>query len=394
MGNTFTINITTGVITTNTILDYEEVRQFNFTVIVSDSMQNSSKECGIILRDVNDNAPQFIAGCCNDVTITENTAVGTLLPVVINVTDADSGPNGEVTLSSMFSFIDKFELLANGSINVTGVLDYETQSRFALLILATDNATSVSDRLNSNITIVVQLKNENDNNPSFNNSVYEFFMVEHSPNGTSVGKVIVSDADGDNVTLSVLNGAFSVDSNTLMVTSNEDINFFDYDNLPIKYHFIIIASDEDGRTDRANVVVTLIDVNDNSPVFTQNYNTTLAVGGYSGQSVLALVASDEDSSSNGRISYSIHSDNSGGMFQLDNVTGLLTANGLFNVIMVYSLEVLVMDHGNPPLIDTTIVTVNVVELNNTGLRFVNTSYNVNIFENISVNDEIIMVSTN
>ena len=357
-------------------------------------MWNSSKECSIILHDVNDNAPQFIAGCCNDVTITENTAVGTLLPVVINVTDADSGPNGEVTLSSRFSFIDKFELLDNGSINVTGVLDYETQSRFTLLILATDNATSVSDRLNSNITIIVQLKNENDYDPSFNISVYEFSMVEHSPNGTSVGEVIVSDADGNTVTLSVLNGPFSVDSNTHMVTSNEDINFFDYDNLPIKYHFTIIAIDDDNRsrTDRANVVVTLIDVNDNSPVFTQNYNTTLAVGGYSGQSVLALVASDEDSSSNGRISYSIHSDNSGGMFQLDNVTGLLTANGLFNVIMVYSLEVLVMDHGSPPLIDTTIVTVNVIELNNMGLQFVNTSYNISIFENISVNDEIIMVS--
>lgn len=379
---------------TNNILDYEGVREFNFTVTVSDSMWNISEHCNIMLKDVNDNAPQFIAGCCNDVNITENTAVGTLLPVVINATDADSGSNGQVTLSSMFTFIDKFELLANGSINVTGVLDYETQSRYTLLIVATDNASPVSDRLNSNTTIVVQLKNENDNDPSFNSSIYEFSMVEHSPSGTTVGQVIVSDPDGGPVTLSVLNGPFSVSSNTGDVISNEGNNFFDYDSLPINYHFTIIASDEDERIDRANVVVTLVDANDNPPVFIQNYNTTLAVGSYSSQPLLAVVASDEDSSSNGRISYSIQSDDSGGMFQLNNVTGLLTVNGLFNSIMAYSLEVLAVDHGNPPRNDTTTVTVNVVEISNTSFRFISTSYNISVFENISITDEILMVSTN
>ena len=387
----FTINITTGVITTNNILDYEGVRRFNFTVTVSDLVYNTSEACSIMLDDVNDNAPQFIAGCCNDVNLTESTAVGTLLSIVINVTDADSGPNGQVELSSMFSFIDKFELLQNGSIIVTGVLDYETQSVYSLLIVAKDMASPAS-RLTSNITIVVTLKNENDNDPSFNNSVYEFSMDEHSPNGTVVGQVIVSDADGGPVTLSVLNGPFLVDSNG-MVTSNGGINLFDYDNLPIYYHFTIIASDEDDRRDTANVVVSLVDVNDNSPVFTQHYNTTLALGNYSSQPLLALVASDEDSSSNGIISYSIQSDNSGGMFQVNNVTGLLTVTGLFNMSMMYSLTVLAMDHGNSPLSDITIVTVNVIE-HTEDLRFVNASYNVSISEHISVNDEIIMVSIN
>ena len=389
--NTFTINVTTGVIATNSILDYEGVRQFNFTITVSDLLYNISEDCSIMLEDVNDNAPQFIAGCCNDVNITENAVVGTLLPVVITATDADSGPNGQVELSSMFSFIDKFELLQNGSINVTGVLDYETQSKYTLLVLAKDMASPES-RLTSNITIVVQLKNENDNDPSFNSSVYEFSMDEHSPNATVVGQVIVSDADGGPVTLRVLNGPFLVDDNG-MLTSNAGVNFFDYDNLPIYYHFTIIASDEDDRRDTANVVVSIVDINDNSPLFTQHYNTTLALGSYSNQPLLALVASDEDSSSNGRISYSIQSDNSGGMFQVNNITGLLTVNGLFNMSMVYSLIVLAMDHGNPPLSDTTIVIINVIE--QTGdLRFVNASYNFDILENISVDDEIIMVSIN
>ena len=387
--NTFTINVTTGVIVTTNTLDYEGVRQFNFTVTVSDLVYDISEGCSIMLNDINDNAPQFIAGCCNDINITENTAVGTLLSVVINVTDADSGPNGQVELSSMFSFIDKFELLQNGSIIVTGVLDYETQPIYNLVIVATDMASHTS-RLSSNVTIVVRLKNENDNDPSFNSSVYEFTMYEHSPNGTAVGQVIVIDADGGPVTLTVLNGPFLVDSNG-MVTSNAGINFFDYDNLPIYYHFTIVASDEDERRDTANIVVSLVNANDNSPVFSQYYNTTLAAGNYSSQPLLALVASDADSSTNGIISYSIQSDNSGGLFQVNNVTGLLTVSGLININMVYSLTVLAMDRGNPARSDTTIVTVNVIE-HTEDLRFVNASYNINILENTSVNDEILRVS--
>jgi len=394
MNNKFTINLTTGVITTNDILDYEGVRQYNFTVTVSDLMWNISKDCSIMLDDANDNAPQFVDGCCNDVNITENTPIGTLLPVVINVTDADSGSNGEVELSATFPFIDKFELLTNGSINVTGVLDYETQSQYTLLIQATDKASFESDRLTSSITILVGLKNENDNDPYFSSFRYEFFMNEHAPNGTEVGLVTVTDADGDLVTLSVVDGLFLVDSSTGMVTSNEEADFFDYDNHPIYYHFSIVASDQDGKTDTVNVVVSLIDINDNSPVFSQtDYNTTLAIGNYTNQPLLNLVALDEDSSDNGIISYSIGSDNSGGLFNLNNVTGLLTVNGLLTDNMVYQLIVLAMDHGNPSLNDTTVVTVNVFN-DIGGLEFVNTSYNVTIMENISVDYEILMVSTN
>ena len=390
LSNTFIINVTTGVITANNTLDYEGVRQFNFTVTVSDLVYNVSEACSIMLDDVNDNAPQFTAGCCNDINITENTAVGTLLSVDINATDADSGSNGRVELSSMFSFIDKFELLQNGSIIVTGILDYETQPIYNLLIVATDMASPTTSRLSSNVTIVVRLKNENDNDPSFNSSVYEFIMNEHSPSGTTVGQVIVTDADGGPVTLTVLNGPFLVDSNG-MVTSNAGTNFFDYDNLPIYYHFTIVASDEDGRRDTANVVVSLVNVNDHSPLFTQHYNTTLATGNYSSQPLLALVALDEDSSTNGIISYSIQSDNSGGLFQVNNVTGLLTVSGSIDMSMVYSLTVLAMDHGSPPHSNTTIVTVNVIE-HTEDFHFVNSSYNINILENITVNDEILRVS--
>ena len=362
---------------------------FNFTVTVSDTMNNITEYCSIALSDVNDNAPQFVEGCCNNVSISENTAVGTLLDTVINVTDADSGDNGEVKLWPRFFFIDKFQLLENGYINVTGMLDYETQSEYTLLIIASDMA---SPPLTSSITIVVELKNENDNDPSFDSSIYEFVMNEHSPNGTIVGQVTATDADGDPVSLSVVNGPFLVDSNG-SVTSNRDINFFDYDDPPINYHFTILATDEDEneRTDTAYVVVSIMDVNDNPPVFIQYYNTTLASGTYTSQPLLALVALDDDSSGNGLISYNIQSDSSGGMFQMDNVTGLLTVNGSFNMNMMYTLTVLAMDQGDPPRSDTTIVTVNVVD---TDAHFSNASYSVSIYENISNADKIEMVSAN
>ena len=381
---TFTIT-DTGEVTANIMLDYDEgVRQYNFSLTVSDSLNNVSAECSLTLVDVNDNTPQFTPDCCGDVSIPESTTNGTVLPVTISATDADSDLNGEVVLTAMFQFIDKFVLVDN-QIVVSGPLDYETTPFYELVIQASDRAPNPRT---ANVTILVELINENDNDPTFNRSLYTFSMEEHTPNGSLVGQVFVSDADGGQVSLRVLDAPFIIDGDG-MVFTNQSAQFFDFDTPTRHYNFSVIASDEDNRSNTVMVVVSLTDINDNAPVFSQNYNTTLAAGNYSNQPLLSLSATDKDSTSNADLLYSISPAVDG--FSIDMLNGLLTVTGLFNINMTYSLLVTAEDSGNPPLNNTTTVTVNVMDLNVGDLEFVNEPYVANITENLNIGSQVLMV---
>jgi len=382
-----TFNITnTGDVTANIILDYDEgVRQYNFSLIVSDSLNNASAECSVTLLDVNDNAPQFTSDCCSNINISESTANGTILPVNISATDADSGLNGEVVFTAVFQFIDKF-ILVDNQIVVIAPLDYETTTSYELIIQASDRALNPRT---ANVTIIVELINENDNDPTFNRSLYTFSMEEHSLNGSLVGQVFVSDADGGPVSLTVLDDApFVIDDNG-MVFTHQSAQLFDFDT-PIKhYNFSVLASDDDSRSNTAMVVVLLTDINDNPPVFSQSYNTTLAAGNYSNQPLLSLTATDKDSTSNADLSYSISPAVDG--FSIDMLTGLLTVTGLFNINMTYSLLVTAKDNGDPPLNNTIAVTINVMDLNVGDLEFVNVPYVTNITENLNFGSQVLTV---
>ena len=381
-----TFNITdTGDVIANIILDYDEgVRQYNFSLTVSDSLNDTSSECSITIVDVNDNIPQFTPGCCGNVSIPESTANGTILPVNISAIDADSGLNGEVVLTAMFQFIDKFELVDN-RIVVTGPLDYETTPLYELVIEAADRA---SNPRTANITIFVELINENDNDPTFNRSLYTFSMEEHSADGTLVGQVFVSDADGGPVSLTVLDAPFIIDSDGMLFT-NQSAQLFDYDTRMKHYNFSVMATDDDNRTNMVMVVVSLTDINDNAPVFSQNYNTTLAAGNYSNQPLLSVTATDKDSSSNADLLYSISSAEDG--FSIDMLTGLLTVTGLFNINMTYSLLVTAEDNGDPSLDGNTTVTVNVMDLNVGDLLFVDEPYVTSIAENLNIGSQVLTV---
>ena len=305
----------------------------------------------------------------------------------ISASDADSGLNGAVVISAMFQFVDKFDLV-NDQIVVIGELDFETTPVYELVIQASDSAL---DPRTNTTTVFVQVINENDNDPMFNRTLYAFSMNEHSANGTVIGQVFVSDADGGPVSLRVLDAPFTIDDNGMLIT-NQAAQLFNYDSPTRHYNFSVMATDDGGRTGTTVVVVSLNDINDNNPIFSQNYNTTLAAGNYSNQPLLSLTAMDKDSTSNADLTYSISPSNNG--FSIDRLTGLLTVTGLFNINMTYSLVVRAEDNGDPPRNGTAMVTINVMDLNVGELQFINEPYVTNISENLNIGAEVLTVCYN
>lgn len=65
--------------------------------------------------------------------------------------------------------------------------------------------------------------------------------------------------------------------------------------------------------------------------------------------VATVYATDQDQDENGRVSYTITNGNTGGVFEINNQTGVVTVNGPINRenIKEYSLTIQAEDAGHP-----------------------------------------------
>ncbi|XP_071254588.1 protocadherin alpha-7-like isoform X37 [Salvelinus alpinus] len=123
------------------------------------------------------------------------------------------------------------------------------------------------------------------------------------------------------------------------------------------------------RSGTVNITITVIDVNDNAPVFErQVYTLTLDENPPLGTSVLRLHATDLDDGANGQVIYTF--DNSlknkaFDLFEIDAVTGEITIRGLvdFEEQSVYEIDVQASDKGHVTLTGHCSVVINVKDIN-------------------------------
>lgn len=111
----------------------------------------------------------------------------------------------------------------------------------------------------------------------------------------------------------------------------------------------------------ANVTITVLDVNDNSPVFNQSsYTTTLPYDQLEEWS-FQVTATDRDTRSSAIISYSITDGDPGGVFEIDVENGIICVVEPFNEeeFQNFTLTVQAEDNGSPILSDKTTVMVDV-----------------------------------
>jgi hypothetical protein len=79
-----------------------------------------------------------------------------------------------------------------GELFANEALDRETTSEFVLEVNAADFGTP---RLSASGTVVVVVKDENDNAPRFESDFYAFEVDENSEDGTVVGTAFATDKD-------------------------------------------------------------------------------------------------------------------------------------------------------------------------------------------------------
>ena len=275
----FLIDPVTGVITTNdTVFDREAEDYINFTVWAIDNdidTMTGTATVNITVLDVNDNCPMFNRSMfVNPIVIPENLTIGSIIAYV-TATDIDAGTNGQIryqvsTRSSMSGSgsgannIEPFDVITENGIAILSLvttLDHETVSEYTIIVEATDgNCTNTID-------ISVNVSDVNDNPPVFTNLPANLTLSEAIPiDEAEIYQITAEDADLNAViqfSLLTFTDIFTINPTTGAISLS---NTLDYEQTQ-EYILNIQASDSI-LTSQDTLFITVSNVNDNPPVFT------------------------------------------------------------------------------------------------------------------------------
>ena len=105
-------------------------------------------------------------------------------------------------------------------------LDYEQTANFELTVVAADQ--DPVDPLCAEVVLTINLNNINDNNPTFNQEIFSFEVLEEVL-GAEVGKGSATDVDEDDLdyffTSSETDQVFSLDPTTQVITVRESLYY-------------------------------------------------------------------------------------------------------------------------------------------------------------------------
>uniref|UniRef100_A0A673ZB10 Cadherin EGF LAG seven-pass G-type receptor 2 n=1 Tax=Salmo trutta TaxID=8032 RepID=A0A673ZB10_SALTR len=396
----FEIDPRSGVIRTKGPVDREMVEAYMLLVEANDqgrdpSTRSATATVHIIVEDDNDNAPQF-SEKRYVVQVPEDMAPNTEILQVI-ATDQDRGSNAMVHFSIMSGntrgqfYIDA----QTGKMDLVSQLDYEANKEYTIRIRAQDGGRPPLSNISGLVT--VQVVDVNDNAPIFVSTPFQATVLENVPVGYSIIHIQAVDADsGDNSRLEYCliettpNLPFSINNSSgwIVVAARLDRESVDF------YNFGVEARDHGHpvMSSSASVSMTILDVNDNNPEFTQrSYYMRLNEDAVVGTSVVTVSAVDQDI--NSVVTYQISSGNTRNRFSITSLSG----GGLIILALPldYKLErqyVLSVTASDGTRFDTAKVFVNVTDANTHRPVFQSSHYTVNINEDRPVGTTVVVIS--
>uniref|UniRef100_A0A8C9XAH7 Cadherin 6 n=1 Tax=Sander lucioperca TaxID=283035 RepID=A0A8C9XAH7_SANLU len=228
----------------------------------------------------------------------------------------------------------------NGDLHATRRLDREEKAFYILKATVVNKRTG--QKLEPETEFTVKLHDINDNEPQFSREVYIGSVPERSDIGTSVIQVTATDADdsmyGNSAKLvySISQGHpyFSVDPNTGVIQTALGPDDMDREQRE-HYQVVIEAKDMAGQrgglTGSTTINITLTDVNDNPPRFTQSiYQFRVPESSVSGTPVGRILATDRDIGMNAEMYFTIVSGDGMDMFDIstdkDTQEGVITVS--------------------------------------------------------------------
>lgn len=437
----FEINHFTGEIKVTKLLDYETMkRNYPVYIVASDWGKPFKQESFITLNfhlsNINDNQPQFERSSCSGY-LSRDAPVGSSL-VVVTAVDFD---NNIITYQILAGNEDGcFEVTpSTGLLTLNCSLKDHTEEKRRLTVTAADD-THTSEPVHIDITLVnnkrnFQLSNADANivcsptnateefsklmqisrinnegigeqmvkNPNLNllnhhtpifdiSNGRRFEVVESAKIGTLLTVIKANDEDkgfngmimytilsgdpNDQFKLDLYNGSLYVNA----VLDREDV---------AQYELMLLASDsapeELRKSSNTSIFITVLDANDNPPVFEkEKYEAEVSESIGFNATLLQVYAEDMDHGENSRIQYSIMADMP--EFFINPNNGILTVKKDLDREKhdIYYIPVMAKDSGTPQLSATVTVTLHVTDENDNIPKFVPESYDLKVREDLPV----------
>lgn len=299
----------------------------------------------------------------------------------IKAEDADSEVNGQVSYRLVNDLEGTFSIdEETGEISTEVKLDRETTDSYSLIVEAVDHGVP---QLTGTATVLVTVLDKNDNPPRFTR-LFSVNVTENAEPGSFVIRVTSSDQDvGENANATYSftenpGGKFSLDPLTGNVTVAGPLDRETQDEYLLK----VVAFDGAWRSETP-LTITIQDQNDNAPEFEHSYyNFNFPELQTSVVFVGQVIANDRDKHGpNSVISYSLKHPSD--LFTVDPASGELFSKRTMrykNTALEHSpenqymLTVLATDNGKPPMSSECLVTVNVVDSNNSHPKFKKKKY--------------------
>ena len=414
----FVINETTGEIFTSESFDYETLAReyvliIGATFVSSDNDLYNETLVIINIENINDTPPQFSSTLY--ATAVEQYTLPNTSILTVSAYDPDNLGNISYFISSA-----NFSHDLEGSGNFSSLLPSDNTSFFHIDVVTGEVFTSIA--LNSPqdywFSVVARDGGEEESmaavyisvseSPVFADDEVVFSVLESASPGTLVGTVAhrrdgFLDSLGEisfriptpnlisfntssnfNSTDGFLNfnlsqNWFHVDPVTGNITT---LNRLDYERQQLYTLSVeIYNNDTEVVYDIAEVEIVVEDVNDNSPVFAQDFYTRVIYDYYeTNSSILVVSATDRDSGNNSMITYSLEQEDRDLEFTVNPTTGEIAVSNSTLVPGDYNLTVSASDEGIPSLISQVSAYITVVQFVPEDIEFAGEPYLFHVVE--------------
>ncbi|XP_058795727.1 cadherin EGF LAG seven-pass G-type receptor 3 [Phymastichus coffea] len=441
----FVINPNSGIITVSpdARLDLEKGGDKYEVVIYAIDSGTPIKETAtttvtVTIVDVNNKSPVF-PNSTYTVYVSERASIGEII-LKLTAEDPDTDANIEYSIVEPITAVDKagVALMNNiydykttfrinkttGVISVNRTLDYQTAAVIIFQVEARDeNAVVDKKKQVAHTEVTAYIQAYSDDNPRFinagwtpNNPTIKLTVPEEQPLGTTLlvltakepqtgyaiqrFELVRGENDEQYVNVGVQSGN---------VVLNKRIDYETLNEKQIKFKVRAVTRDYEitRRMSEANIIVTVQDVNDNNPIFTQkDYKIAVLESDKPSKVVVTVKATDIDSINTeeernrgyGIVRYSITGENAN-YFEIDAVNGSIRIAPNMtldrerqSVLRMYAIAADTPGGGAAQRTARALIAVDVLDVNDNAPMFPQKSYTAVIPENAPVGVSIINIT--
>ncbi|KAL4239383.1 hypothetical protein ACF0H5_000200 [Mactra antiquata] len=367
----------------------------------------------LTIQDINDKSPVFQSPHYN-YSILENSTTKDIdnAMEVGNVSASDDDGttrNSEINYFIQEGGADRFDIGYNTgmvTVRMNARFDRETQKNYNLTILATDQGSPPNS---ATVMMFIDIKDVNDEYPKFDHPDYAISVKENATLNTTFISCRAHDQDlNNNLNYSILNvSATNEDGKSVNKTLIED-----YFGINSTTGDVFVANELDRETaktvvitllvedvaafcpkpqnDTATLTITLKDINDHAPEFSETiYNTRVIENAVNGTLLIQTLASDVDE--NRTVTYRL--DDSTGKFTINKVTGWISKLGELDreTEPNISLVVIATDNGVPKKSSNVTVNVTIDDFNDNPPTFITSNKSIDVWENVTTGYSVIHI---